>query len=55
MDAEAKARKWALLALGAALLILAGTLIWSSMRGSSPAPLDQIAGEPTIEQLEDAV
>lgn len=55
MDAEAKARKWALLALGAALLILVGTLIWSSMRGGAPVAANEIAGEPTIEQLEDRV
>lgn len=55
MDAEAKARKWALIALVAALLILGGTLLWSSLRGEAPVPLAEVAGEPTIEQLQDAV
>ena len=56
MEAEAKARKWALIALGAALLILGGTLfVMSYDRGTDRAPLNEVAGEPTIEQLEDAV
>ena len=55
MDAEAKARKWALMALVAALLILGGTLAWSSFRGETAPALNEIAGDETIEQLEDAV
>ncbi|MEZ0244437.1 MAG: tetratricopeptide repeat protein, partial [Sphingomonas sp.] len=56
MDAEAKARKWALLALGAAVLILAGTLFFMSLDralkdGGSPPP----SAELSIDQLEDAV
>jgi len=55
MDTEAKARKWALLALIAALVILAGTIAWSSLQNSSPEPANAIArDEPTIEELLDA-
>jgi cytochrome c-type biogenesis protein CcmH len=55
MDAEAKARKWALIALAAALLILGGTVLWSSFRGENRAPPIEVASEPTLEQLQDAV
>ncbi|MCW3849454.1 tetratricopeptide repeat protein [Sphingomonas sp. LB-2] len=54
MDADAKARKWALVALIAALLILGGTILWSSLRGAAPAPANEMAGELTIDALEDA-
>lgn len=56
MDAEAKARKWALIAFGVALVILAGTLFVASfdMKGDRQ-PLNEMAGDLSIEQLEDAV
>lgn len=55
MDADAKARKWALVALVAALLILGGTLVWSSLRGGEPEPANIVArDEPTIDDLLDA-
>ena len=56
MDAEAKARKWALLALVGALVILAGTILFASLRDTAPAPIPiDVTVEPTIEQLQDAV
>jgi len=54
MDAEAKARKWALVALVAALVVLGGTLfVMSFDRAATVAA--PVAGEETIEQLQDAV
>jgi len=56
MDAEAKARKWALWALAGALVILAGTLfVMSFDRGAGLPPPTEASAEPTIEQLQDAV
>lgn len=56
MDAEAKARKWALIAFGVALVILVGTLFVASFdRGADRPPLNETAGPLSIEQLEDAV
>lgn len=56
MDAEAKARKWALLALIGALVILGGTLFAMMFDPGAHRPaLNEMAAEPTIEQLQDAV
>lgn len=54
MDADAKARKWALIALVAALLILGGTLFAMSFdRRAEPANM-VARDEPTIDDLLDA-